>query len=120
MRSSIKALVGTKAIFTSFRVAKLFLNISSYQDYLTKSVKEAEFDVRYSTDDSRIFLDHTASKPSFCLAGGLRTLAGTRVELIFPVKAPTIAQTAPQTHEFLQRNRPFGFPRRCTRDAGRH
>jgi hypothetical protein len=109
-RDSIQTLVGTKSILCSLRVAKLFLNISSYQDCLTKSAQEAEFEVRYSTDDSCILLDHTAPNHLFSSPTDFGLWQGLAWELVFPVKAGTIAQSAPQAHAFLKETDLQDFP----------
>ena len=110
MRSSIQALVGTKSIFASYRVAKLFLNISSYQDLLTNSAQAAEFDVRYSTTGSRVLLDHTATQKLFTSQADFGLWQGLAWELIFPVNAATIAQSAPEAHTFLKETDLQDFP----------
>ncbi len=110
MRTTIQDLAGAKPIFCTYRVAKLFLNISSYQDYLTNSTKETEFDLRYTSDASRFLLDHGATNPLFSSPADFGLWQGLAWELVFPIKAATIAKTAPRAFDFLKETDLQDFP----------
>jgi len=110
MREQIQELAGTKRIFCSYRVAKLFLNINSYQDCLAIPAQEAELDVRYSTDASRVLLDHSAADRIFSSPADFGLWQGLAWELLFSVNAATIAETAPQAFAFLKQTALLDFP----------
>ncbi len=110
IREQIQKLSSGKPIFCSCRVAKLFLNINSYQDCLESPAPEAEFDVRCSIDSSRVFLDHTATNRLFSIPSEFGLWQGLAWELIFPVKAATISRSAPQASAFLQEADLQDFP----------
>lgn len=109
-RERIQTLAGSKLIFCSCRVAKLFLNINSFQDFLANPDQEAEFDVRYSTDVSRVLLDHSANNQIFASRDDFGLWQALAWELLFPVNASTIAQSAPQAFDFLKETDLQDFP----------
>lgn len=110
IHSQIGKLVGNRSITCSFAVAKLFLNINSYQECLGNPVQSDGFDIRYSLDAFRIRLDHSAPTKLFANPSDFGLWQALAWELVFPVRAAAIAQTAPHAAAFLKEADLQDFP----------
>ncbi len=110
LRRSIQEKFHGNRIFCSYRVARLFLNIGAYQDVLSKSASEAQFDIRHSVGHSCVLLDHTAPNKLFASLGDFGLWQGLVWELLFAVNADTIKASAPQACEFFRDADLLDFP----------
>ncbi len=109
MLKRIRNLAGTKSIHCSYRVAKLFLDISSYKKYVTNPDQNV-LDVRYSANESQLFIDYEAPNYLFSTPSDFGLWQGLAWELVFSVNATTLSQTAPKAADFLAGTDLLDFP----------
>jgi hypothetical protein len=109
-RKRIARLAQGKVIRCSYRVAKLFLDISSYQDRLAGKLDDSDFQIRAAVAGNRVVLNLREGELLFNVDREFGLLQALVWEVRLPVRAETISQTAPAAHALLSKTDVLDFP----------